>query len=123
MKLNTIAFLSLSLFASAALAKSADCSDTYSYADDAYTQARKGYNATDLEEAEHYAKKAMSAAEDAMTAAEECRCDDAYSAADDAHRYAKNAYQAGNFDDAIDYLRKAKNSAEDAMSYANDCGT
>lgn len=101
---------------------SADCSDAYSYADDAYTQAKRGYGAIDLEEVEYYARRAMSSAEDAMSAAEECGCEDAYSAADDAYRYARKAYRADNFNEAINYLRKAKSSADDAMSYASDCG-
>ena len=100
---------------------SADCSDAYSYADDAYTNARKGYNSDSLDDAEYYAKKAMSDAEDAMYAADDCGCDDAYSAADDAYSYARKAYRSGDYDDAINYLRKAKNSADDAMSYADDC--
>lgn len=65
----------------------------------------------------------MSAAEDAMSAAEECGCDDAYSAAEEVYNYAKKAYRSDNYDDAVHYLSKAKSSAEDAMSYANDCGT
>lgn len=122
MKLNRIVALSLVLLFMAVPAYSADCSDAYSYADDAYTQAKRGYNSDNLDDAEYYAKKAMLAAEGAMSAAEDCGCDDAYSAADDAYRYARNAYLSGDYDDAIDYLRRAKSSAEDAMSYADDCG-
>ena len=117
----TAIFLMTSIFATSVFA--ADCSDAYSYADDAYTQARRGYNADNLEDAEYYARKAMSDAEDAMSAAEDCSCDDAYSAADDAYTYARRAYRSGDYDDAIDYLRRAKSSADDAMSYADDCGT
>lgn len=101
---------------------SADCSDTYYYADDAYTQASKGYKSDYLDDTHYYAKKTMSASEDAMLAAEECGCDDAYSAAEEAYDYAKKAYRSDDYDDAIDYLRKAKSSADDAMSYADDCG-
>jgi len=122
MKLNQIAALSLVLSFMTVPAYSADCSDAYSYADDAYTQAKRGYNSDNLDDAEYYAKKAMSAA-DAMSAAEDCGCDDAYSAADDAYSYARKAYRSGDYDDAIDYLRRAKSSADDAMSYADDCGS
>jgi len=101
---------------------SADCSDAHSYADDAYRQAKRGYNSDNLEDAEFYARRAMSAAEGAMSAAEECGCENAHSAAEDAYNYARKAYRSGDFDYAINYLRKAKSSADDAMSYASDCG-
>lgn len=115
-------FLLLLIFLPAA-AFSADCSDAYSYADEAYTQAKRGYNSDNLDDVQYYAKRAMSATENAMSAAEECGCDDAYSAADEAYDYANKAYRSDDYDDAIDYLRKAKSSADDAMSYADDCGT
>ena len=102
---------------------SEDCSEAYSSADDAYTYARRGYNASDLEEVHENARRAMSAADDAMSSSEDCECDDAYSAADDAHTYAKRAFNAEEFDVAVDYMRKAKSAADDAMSYAEDCGT
>jgi len=101
----------------------ANCSDAFSYADDAYTQAKRGYRSGNLDDAAYRAKRAMSDAEDAMSAADDCGCDDAYSAADDAYSYARKAYRSDNYDDAIRYLRKAKSSADDAMSYADDCGT
>ncbi len=123
MKIKIIYAISIFSFFIATPAFSADCSDAYSYADDAYTNAKKGYNSDSLDDAEYYAKKAMSDADDAMSAAEECGCDDAYSAADEAYSYARKAYRSGDYDDAINYLRKAKSSADDAMSYADDCGT
>lgn len=101
----------------------ADCSDAYSYADDAYAQTKRGYNSDNLDDAEYYARKAMSDAEDTMSAAEDCSCDDAYNAAHDTYTYARRAYRSGDYDDAIDYLRKAKSSADDAMFYADDCDT
>ena len=122
MKSNRISALSVAMSFMAFPAYSADCSDAHSYADEAYTQAKRGHNSDNLEDAEYYAKKAMSAAEDAMSAAEDCGCDDSYSAADDAYSYAIKAYRSGDYDDAIDYLRRAKSSADDAMSYADDCG-
>lgn len=123
MKIKLISAISILTAFIATPAFSADCSDAYSYADDAYTQAKRGYNSDNLDDAEYYAKKAMSDAEDAMSAAEDCGCDDAYSAANDAYGYARKAYRSGDYDDAINYLRKAKSSADDAMSYADDCGT
>jgi tetratricopeptide (TPR) repeat protein len=123
MKLKPIATISFVLTFITVPAYSADCSDAYSYADDSYVKAKRGYNSDNLDDTEYYAKKAMSAAEDAMLAAEDCGCDDAYSAAVDAYSYARKADQAGDYDDAIEYLRKAKSSADDAMSYADDCGT
>jgi len=119
LKLLTSILLLLILLPVAAF--SADCSDVYFYADNAYTQAKRGYNSDNLGEAHYYAKKTMSAAKDAMSAAEIFGCDDAYSATEEAHDYAKKAYRSDNYDDAIDYLRKAKSSADDAMSYADDC--
>lgn len=101
----------------------ADCSDAYSYAEDAYSYARKGYNSDNLDDIHYYAKKTMSAADDAMSAAEECDCDDAHSSADDAYSYARKAYQSDDFDDALQYIRRAMSAAEDAMSAADDCGT
>lgn len=123
MKLKLISTISLMLAFITVPAYSVDCLDAYSYADDSYTQAKRGYNSDNLDDAEYYAKKSMSAAEDAMLAAEDCGCDDAYSAASDAYSYARKADQVGDYDDAVEYLRKAKSSADDAMSYADDCGT
>jgi tetratricopeptide (TPR) repeat protein len=101
----------------------ADCSDAYSYADDAHSYTKKGYNSDNLDDVHYYAKRATSAAEDAMSAAEDCGCDDAYSYADDTYSYARKAYRSDDFDEAIDYMRKAKSAAEDVMSAADDCGT
>ena len=77
MKIKSIATRSFLLALIAIPAYSADCSDGYSYADDAYTQAKRGYNSDNLEDAEYYAKKTMSDAEDAMSAADDCGCEDA----------------------------------------------
>ena len=43
-------------------AHAADCSYAYYAADEAYTYARRGYNASDLDEAEYYARKAKNSA-------------------------------------------------------------
>lgn len=123
MKIKRIAIISALLSSMTTPAYSGGCSDAYSYADDAYTQAKRGYDSENLDDAEYYAKKAMSDAEEAASAADDCGCDDAYSAADDAYSYARKAYRSGDFDDAINYLRRAKSSADDAMSYADDCVT
>ena len=121
MRINIIcAILIFSLFISAPVF-SADCSEAYSDADDAYTYARRGLNSDSLDDAVYYAKKAMSDAEDAMYAAEDSGCDDAYSSAEDAYSYARKAYYSGEYDATIYYLRKAKSSADDAMDYAEDC--
>jgi hypothetical protein len=100
----------------------ADCSDAYSYADEAYSDARKGYNSDNLDDAQHYARKARSAAEAAMSAAYDCGCEDASINADDAYTYASRAYNSDDLDEALDYLRRARSAAEDAMSSAEDCG-
>ena len=100
----------------------ADCSDAYSYADDAYTQAKRGYNSDNIDDAQYYAKKVMSDAEDAMYSAEDCGCDDSYSSADDIYSYARKAYRSDVYSDAIYYLKKAKSSADDTMSYSDGCG-
>ena len=122
MSLKPVVSILLLLMLLPASAFSADCSDAYSCADDAYTQAKRGYNSNNLDDAHYYARKAMSAAEDAMSTAGECGCDDAYSAAEEAYDYAKRAFRSDDYDVAINYLRKAKSSADDAISYANDCG-
>lgn len=98
-----------------------DCSDTHSSADDAYTYARRAYNADDYDEVKSYLKKAMNSFEDAMSKAEECKCDNAYSSADDGYTYAKRGYNSDDFEEMKDYARKAKNSADDVMSEADDC--
>ena len=99
----------------------ADCSDAYSYADDAYSFARRGYFSDNLDDVQYYAKKTMYAAEDAISAADDCGCDDAHSYADDAYSYARKAYLSDDLDDAHYYIRKAMSAADDAMSTADDC--
>ncbi|MFC1488831.1 hypothetical protein ACFL6B_03185 [Thermodesulfobacteriota bacterium] len=72
----------------------ADCSGAHSYADDAYLYARKGYESDNLDDIRFYAKKAMSTAENAMTAADDCGGDDAYIFSEDGYSYALKAYQS-----------------------------
>lgn len=103
-------------------AMSADCSDAYSNTDDAYNYAKKAYQASSFNELRYYSKKAMSAADDAMSAADDCGCNDAQSNADDTYSYARKAYRSDDFDSAMSYVRRAKSSAEYAMSAAEECG-
>ena len=87
--------------------------DAAGYASDAYTYARKAYKADTLEEAQYYAKKAMSDAEDAESSA-----NDAKSAAEDAESSANDAKSAA--EDAESSANNAKSAAEDAELSAND---
>ena len=52
-------------------------SDVQSYADDAYSYAKKAYNSDNLEDAQYYARKAKSSAEDCESEASsgESECD------------------------------------------------
>ena len=98
-----------------------------------YSYAKKAYYADNLDDAQYYAKKARSSADDAMSYASDaqsyasdCGCDDgesyasnAESYADDAYSYAKKAYYADNLDEAQYYAKKAKSSAEDCESEAS----
>lgn len=107
--------------------------DVQSSADDSYSYAKKAYYADNLDDAQYYAKKAKSSADDAMSYASDaqsyasdCGCDDgesyasnAESYADDAYSYAKKAYYADNLDEAQYYAKKAKSSAEDCESEAS----
>jgi hypothetical protein len=99
----------------------ADCSSASSSADDAYTYSRRGYNASDLSELHYYAKKAMNAAEEAESEANDCGCEQAASEASDAYSYARRAYRENNFDYAQSYIRRARSSADDAISYLSSC--
>lgn len=123
MQLKLIFAISILMINMALPAWSADCWNAYSYADDIYSNARKGSKADDLEEAHFFAKKAMIAAEKSIAAAKECGCDDAYTAAGEAFQFARKSYQSDDFDYAVHHLNKAQDSAEDARSYADDCGT
>ena len=98
-----------------------DCSSALSSADDAYTYARRGYNASALDELQDYARKAMYAAEEAESEANDCGCEQAASEASDAYGYARRAYREDDFDYAQTYMRRARSSADDAMSYLNSC--
>lgn len=92
-----------------------------SAADDAYTYARRGYSASDLDNLHYYARKAKNAAGDAYSYASSCGCHSAASEADDSERYARRAYNEDDFDDAQSYMRRAYRAAEDAMSYLSSC--
>ena len=98
-----------------------DCSDALSSADDAYRYARRGYNASDLDELQYYARKAMYAAEEAESEADACRCEQAASEASDAYSYARRAYREDDFDYAQTLMRRARSSADSAMSYLSSC--
>ncbi len=73
-------------------------------------------NAENLEEVQYYAKKAMSAAEDAQSEAEDCNLDDAENHAEESYSFARKAYRSDDFEEAIDFLKKAKNAADDTIS-------
>jgi len=104
-------------------AYSGNCADAYSYAKKVHKYAKYGSDENDLDDAVYEAKRAMSVAEDAMTAAQECNCYDAYNASADAFKSSSKAFHSGDLNTAVYYLRKAWHSAEDAMSYADYCGT
>ena len=63
--------------------------DVKSSAEDACSYAKKGVNADTLEDIQYYAKKAMSAAEDAQSEADDCNLDEAASHAEEAYLFAK----------------------------------
>ena len=98
-----------------------DCSDANSEAQDAYTYSKKAHDAESLDSLSFYAKKAMTAFDDAMAYASDCECDDANTSADDGYTYAKKAYNSETLKDGQDYAKKAMSAAEDAMTYADDC--
>ena len=50
----------------------ADCSDAEYYASDAYSDARRAYNSSDLDDCQSYARRAKSSASDAEYAASSC---------------------------------------------------
>ena len=100
----------------------ANCSAAYSWADDAYSYARKVYKSENLHDIHYYAEKTMSAAEEAMSEAKKCGCNDAYSSAKDVYGYAQKAYQTNYLHEALFYMRKAMSAAGDAMYAAADCG-
>jgi hypothetical protein len=102
-------------------AEAADCDDAKAYADDAYTYARRAYNATTLSELHRNAKKAMDAASSAESEASSCGCSDAESSASDAYSYARKALREDDFDEAQSYARKARNAADELVSQLNDC--
>ena len=93
---QTLFLLTLVFFAS--LSHAANCDDAMSAADDAYTYARRGYRASDLDNLHYYARKAKSAAQDAYSYASSCGCYNAASEADDSERYARRAYNEEDFD-------------------------
>ena len=97
------------------------CDDAYSAAEEAYSYARKGYLAGNLDDIHYYARKARNSADEAMSYADDCGCDDAYSSADDAYTQARRAYNEEDYDYAESYIRRAMRAADDAMSSAEEC--
>ena len=97
------------------------CDELTVYAQDAYDYSRKAYRSDDFDEASGYAKRAMSAASDAETAASECDCSDGESYASDAYTYARKAYRAESLEDLQHYAKKAMRAADDTLSAASDC--
>lgn len=90
--------------------------------EEAYSYARKAYqNASDVETANDYLKKAMSYFEDAESDADEADCDDAKSAASDGYDYSKKGYNETDPDEIERFAKKAMNEAEDGKSAMEDC--
>lgn len=114
--LLTLLFISLPAY-------SGNCADAYAYAEKVYTYAKRGSDSDDLDDAVYNAKRAMSAAEDAMSESQKCSCYDAYNAVADAFKSSEKAFHSRDINTAVYDLRKAVHSAEDAMSYAGYCGT
>jgi len=109
------------LFCSIFLTNEKDCSDAYSFADDAYSYSRRASNSNNLEDLHRHARNAINAFEDAMLNANNCGCDDTYYEADSGYRNATKAYNTTNIEDGQYYAKKAKRYADYAMSYAEDC--
>jgi len=97
-----------------------DSKEVIDYASEAYDYSREAYHADTLEDAEYYSKKAMSAAEDAISAASEIGNSDAEYYATEAYDYSRKAYYADTLEDAEYYSKKAMSAAEDAQMAAED---
>ena len=99
----------------------ADCTDAETYADDAYTYARRALRTSDFDEAQSLMRRARNAAEDAQTEAEECKCEEAASYAEDAYTHARKSYNATNLRELQYYAQRAMKAADDAKSAASSC--
>ncbi|SHE46202.1 hypothetical protein [Pedobacter caeni] len=89
---------------------------------EAHDYARKAYlNATDVENANDYLKKAMSYFEDAESDANEVDCDDAQSSAADGYSYAKKGYNETDPGEIERYAKKAMNEAEEGKNSMEEC--
>jgi hypothetical protein len=118
-----IALIFLGFIITAITINKKDCDDVKSYSDDAYSNFRKAYNSSSIEDAHRYAKKGMNSASSAEDEADDsdCDCDDAESLASDAYSYGKKSYNSGNLSDAKYYAKKAMNSASEITDEAEDC--
>lgn len=99
----------------------ADCSDAYSYFDDAYTYVRRGLNSDSLDDLIYYARKAMLQSEEGMSASSDCQCPNAYSEGEYAYSYSRKAYRASDYEEAIYFLRKAKSAIANAIDAIQSC--
>jgi hypothetical protein len=111
----------VALMAPLAAVHAYDCQMLPSYMDDAETNLRRATRATDLDEAQRYARRAESALEDASMAAMNCECVLAYSSLDDAATRARRAKNADEADEFIEQLRRAIRSYNDAIDALQMC--
>jgi hypothetical protein len=99
----------------------AACPDAESAAQDVETYARRAYRETSFNDAQDYMRRAKNSADDAQSAASDCRCPDAESAADDAYTYARRGYNASSLRELTDYALRTMRAAQDTQRAAQDC--
>ena len=100
---------------------SADCRSAISNGDDAYSYSQKAYYEDSLVDAQNYARKAKTAAEDATSAAQNCKCNKAASDFDDAAMYSRRANNAGGLSELRDNARRAMRAVEYGLTAVGNC--
>jgi len=105
----------MSLFLLVAQFAAADSRDIYFSADEAYSYARRAYNSDNLDDLQYYARKAMYAAEEAISASVKIRAHYAEGCAQEVYNFARKAYRSDDFDEAQYYMQKCKSYAQDLM--------
>ena len=99
----------------------ANCYDAESEAYDAFRDAKRAYNSSDLDNCQYYARKAYRHFSDVESYASNCGCDGAESEAYDGYRDAKRAYYSSDLDNCQYYARKAMRHASYTEDYASGC--
>jgi hypothetical protein len=100
---------------------SADCRSAISNGEDAYSYSKKTYYEDSLVDAQNYAQKANKAAEDAASAAQNCKCNKAASDFDDATMYSRRANNASGLSELRDNARRAMRSIEYGLTAVGNC--